>query len=125
MLLMKYCWVEQPARRSDLREVSERFSAMQTATGPVAKAALLTDWLRTAWSRERQLRCSHHDRRSPDRIEGRLVEEAIAAAFGARLEQVKEVYMLTGDLGETARFAKTEPTLCREPHVCFDRFDRC
>ena len=36
-----------------------------------------------------------------------LLEEAIATAFGASLEQVKEVNMLTGDIGETARLAKT------------------
>jgi DNA ligase-1 len=36
------------------------------------------------------------------------LEEAIAAAFGARLEQVKEVNMLTGDIGETAQLAKTK-----------------
>jgi len=36
-----------------------------------------------------------------------LLEEAVASAFQARLEQVKEVNMLTGDLGETARLAKT------------------
>src|SRR6202043_2871079 len=37
-----------------------------------------------------------------------LLEEAIAAAFGARVEQVKEVNMLTGDIGETARLAKAQ-----------------
>lgn len=35
-----------------------------------------------------------------------LVEEAVARAFGAGLEEVREANMLLGDLGETARLAR-------------------
>jgi DNA ligase-1 len=95
------------ARGMTIREVFERFSVMQTATGPVAKAALLTDWLRTIGpeSGSYVIRILTGDLRIG--LKEGLLEEAIAAAFGARLEQVKEVSMLTGDLGETARLAKT------------------
>jgi DNA ligase 1 len=90
-----------------IREVFERFNALQDAVGPVAKTALLTDWLRTVGPE-----CGNYIVRiltGDLRIglkEG-LLEEAIAAAFAARLEQVKEANMLTGDIGETARLAKT------------------
>ena len=94
-------------REISIREVSERFAAIQNATGTVAKTALLTDWLRTI-----DPECGSYIVRiltGDLRIglkEG-LLEEAIAAAFGASLEQVKEVNMLTGDIGETAQLAKT------------------
>jgi DNA ligase 1 len=90
-----------------LREVSERFSAIQTAIGPMAKAALLTDWLRTAGpdSGSYIVRIMTGDLRIG--LKEGLLEEAIAASYGSQLDQVKEVNMLTGDLGETARLAKT------------------
>jgi DNA ligase 1 len=94
-------------RDLSLREVSERFSAIQTAVGPMAKAALLTDWLRTAGPEcgSYIVRIMTGDLRIG--LKEGLLEEAIAAAFGVQLDQVKEVNMLTGDLGETARLAKT------------------
>jgi len=89
-----------------IREVSERFSAIQEATGPVAKAVLLTDWLRTAGPDcgSYIVRILTGDLRIG--LKEGLLEEAIAAAFGARLDQVKEANMLTGDVGATARLAK-------------------
>jgi DNA ligase-1 len=96
------------AREIAIREVSERFSAIQGASGPVAKAALLADWLRTidAECGSYIVRILTGDLRIG--LKEGLLEEAIAAAFGARLEQVKEVNMLTGDIGETAQLAKTD-----------------
>jgi DNA ligase-1 len=93
-------------RDLSLPEVSERFSAIQSAVGPMAKAALLTDWLRTAGpdSGSYVVRIMTGDLRIG--LKEGLLEEAIAAAYGAQLDQVKEVNMLTGDLGETARLAK-------------------
>ena len=94
------------SREIAIREVFDRFSAMQVAVGPVAKAALLTDWLRATGPEcgSYVVRIMTGDLRIG--LKEGLLEEAIAAAFGARLEQVKEVFMLTGDLGETARLAK-------------------
>ena len=40
-------------REMTIQEVSQRFAAMQDAIGPVAKTAILTDWLRTARSGKR------------------------------------------------------------------------
>jgi len=94
-------------REISIREVSERFAAMQNATGTVAKTALLTDWLRTVGPESGNyiVRIMTGDLRIG--LKEGLLEEAIAAAFGASLEQVKEVNMLTGDIGETAQLAKT------------------
>jgi DNA ligase 1 len=96
------------AREMAIREVSERFSAIQGASGPVAKAALLADWLRTIdpESGSYIVRIMTGDLRIG--LKEGLLEEAIAAAFRAPLEQVKEVNMLTGDIGETAQLAKTD-----------------
>jgi DNA ligase 1 len=94
-------------REIAIREVSERFSALQEAIGPVAKAALLTDWLRTVGPEcgSYIVRIMTGDLRIG--LKEGLLEEAIAAAFGGSVEQVKEVNMLTGDIGETAQLAKT------------------
>jgi DNA ligase 1 len=94
-------------REITIQEVSERFSALQEAVGPVAKSALLTDWLRTVGptSGSYIIRILTGDLRIG--LKEGLLEEAMAAAFGARLEQVKEVNMLTGDIGETAQLART------------------
>jgi DNA ligase 1 len=90
-----------------IQEVSERFSAIQAATGPMAKAALLTDCLRIVGPEcgSNIVRIMTGDLRIG--LKEGLLEEAIAAAFEARAEEVKEVNMLTGDIGETALLAKT------------------
>jgi DNA ligase-1 len=95
-------------REIAIREVSERFSAIQGANGPVAKAALLTDWLRTIDPEcgSYIVRIMTGDLRIG--LKEGLLEEAIASAYGASLEQVKEANMLTGDIGETAQLAKAD-----------------
>jgi DNA ligase 1 len=94
-------------REMSIQETAERFSAIQDATGPVAKAALLAGWLRTMGPEcgSYIVRILTGDLRIG--LKEGLLEEAIAAAFGAPLEQVKEVNMLTGDIGETAQLART------------------
>ena len=94
-------------REMTIQEVSQRFAAMQDAVGPMAKTAILTDWLYTVdpESGNYIVRIMTGDLRIG--LKEGLLEEAIATAFGASLEQVKEVNMLTGDTGETARLAKT------------------
>ncbi|HZC35961.1 MAG TPA: ATP-dependent DNA ligase [Chthoniobacterales bacterium] len=92
-------------RPSSMTEVKAQFDKLEQASGPAAKTALLTEWL----SRLDAARGSYVIRiLSGDlRIglkEG-LVEESIAAAFAAELDQVREAHMLTGDLGETAVLA--------------------
>jgi DNA ligase-1 len=93
-------------REISILEVSERFSALQNAAGPMAKAAFLGDWLRMVGPERGSyiVRILTGDLRIG--LKEGLLEEAIAGAFEARVEQVKEVNMLTGDIGETARLAK-------------------
>jgi DNA ligase-1 len=88
-------------------EVSERFAAIQDASGPLTKTALLADWLRNVGPESGSyiIRIITGDLRIG--LKEGLLEEAIATSFGARLDQVKEANMLTGDIGETALLAKT------------------
>jgi DNA ligase-1 len=88
-----------------LLEVQQVFSEIAAARGPAAKAHLLRGLLQ---------RCSPLEAKYIVKIIGgdlriglkeSLVEEAIARAFGAPLEQVKRANMLLGDLGETLRLA--------------------
>ncbi len=81
------------------------FEALQQTRGPVAKAELLAQQLARLSAREGQyvVKILTGDLRIGLR-EG-LVEEAIAAAFEAELEEVKEAHMLLGDIGKTALLA--------------------
>jgi DNA ligase-1 len=81
------------------------FDTLQKARGPVAKTELLRSRLATLSPREGQyvVKILSGDLRIGLR-EG-LVEEAIARAFEVRLEEVKEVNMLLGDIGATATLA--------------------
>ncbi len=94
------------SQEMSIAEVAERFSALQDATGPMVKAAILTEWLRIIGPEGGSyiVRILTGDLRIG--LKEGLLEEAIAVAFGRPLEQVREVNMLTGDLGETASLAK-------------------
>ena len=89
-----------------LGESRKFFEALQRARGPVAKTELLQHQLTRLTAREGQylVKILTGDLRIGLR-EG-LVEEAIAKAFGAPLDDVKEANMLLGDIGQAARLAK-------------------
>jgi ATP-dependent DNA ligase I len=93
-------------REMSILEVSERFDLLQNTRGPLTKTAVLADWLGYAGAEcgSYVIRIITGDLRIG--LKEGLLEEAIAAAFGASLEQVKEANMLTGDIGETALLAK-------------------
>lgn len=82
------------------------FEELQRARGPVAKADLLQSRLAKLSAREGQyvVKILTGDLRIGLR-EG-LVEEAIASAFSAPLDDVKEANMLLGDIGQTAVLAQ-------------------
>jgi DNA ligase-1 len=88
-----------------LVESKQLFDDLQRARGPVAKAELLQARLAKLSAREGQyvVKILTSDLRIGLR-EG-LVEEAIAAAFDAPVDDVKEANMLLGDIGETALLA--------------------
>lgn len=81
------------------------FEKLHRARGPIAKTNLLQTRLASLSAREGQyvVKILTGDLRIGLR-EG-LVEEAIARAFEAPLEQVKEANMLLGDIGATAALA--------------------
>src|SRR6266581_7049655 len=86
-------------------ESREFFEKLHRARGPIAKAELLQVRFANLSAREGQyfVKILTGDLRIGLR-EG-LVEEAIARAFGASLEQVREANMLLGDVGQTALLA--------------------
>ena len=88
-----------------LVESKQLFDDLQKARGPIAKAELLQTRLAKLFPREGQyvVKILTGDLRIGLR-EG-LVEEAIASAFEAPLDDVKEANMLLGDIGQTALLA--------------------
>jgi DNA ligase 1 len=88
-----------------IRESGELFENLHRARGPIAKAELLRNRFSKLSAREGQyiVKILTGDLRIGLR-EG-LVEEAIAKAFGASLEQVKEANMLLGNVGQIALLA--------------------
>lgn len=88
-----------------LRESEQLFDQLQLARGPIAKTELLQARLARLSAREGQyvVKILTGDLRIGLR-EG-LVEEAIATAFAAPLDDVKEANMLLGDIGQTALLA--------------------
>jgi DNA ligase-1 len=97
-----------PAVSPSLEQVAETYAAIETASGPARKAALLGALLE---------RCDPLTARYVVRIlsgelriglrEG-LVEAAIARAFDRPLESVKQAGMLTGDIGRMAELARDD-----------------
>ncbi|MFL6568795.1 MAG: ATP-dependent DNA ligase, partial [Chthoniobacterales bacterium] len=90
-----------------LVESKALFDALQKARGPIAKTELLRERLAKLSAREGQyvVKILTGDLRIGLR-EG-LVEEAIASAFRAPLDDVKEANMLLGDIGQTALLARS------------------
>jgi DNA ligase-1 len=88
-----------------LKQSRDFFDALHKTRGPAAKAELLRSRLATLSAREGQyvVKILSGDLRIGLR-EG-LVEEAIARAFEAPLDEVKEANMLLGDAGATATLA--------------------
>jgi DNA ligase-1 len=84
------------------------FTEIAAARGPAAKAALLTQLLNRATPIEAKyiVKVISGDLRIG--LKESLVEEAIAKAFEAPLDQVKRANMLLGDIGETLRLASAE-----------------
>jgi DNA ligase-1 len=88
-----------------LKQSRDFFDALHKTRGPAAKTELLRSRLATLSAREGQyvVKILSGDLRIGLR-EG-LVEEAIARAFEAPLDDVKEANMLLGDIGATAMLA--------------------
>jgi len=90
-----------------LSEVQQAFRAIAAARGPAAKGHLLRQLLERATPLEAKyiVKIISGDLRIG--LKESLVEEAIARAFDAPLDQVKRANMLLGDVGETLLLAST------------------
>jgi DNA ligase 1 len=88
-----------------LSDVRRAFTEIAAARGPSPKAALLRQLLTRATPLEAKyiVKIISGDLRIG--LKESLVEEAIAKAFDAPLDQVKRANMLLGDIGETLRLA--------------------
>jgi DNA ligase 1 len=88
-----------------LASVQEAFDQIAAARGPGPKARLLRELLQQATPREAKyiVKIISGDLRIG--LKESLVEEAIAQAFAAPLDQVKRANMLLGDIGQTLRLA--------------------
>jgi DNA ligase-1 len=88
-----------------LSTVRERFEQIAAARGPAAKGHLLRDLIGQATQIESKyiVKILSGDLRIG--LKESLVEEAIAKAFEAPLDQVKRANMLLGDIGETLQLA--------------------
>jgi ATP-dependent DNA ligase len=97
-----------PAGSPSLVEVAATFEAIEAASGPARKAALLATLLARSEPKTARgiVRVISGDLRIGLR-EG-LVEAAIAKAFERPLDAVKRAGMLTGDIGETAVLARED-----------------
>ena len=97
-----------PAGSPSLVEVAATFEAIEAASGPARKAALLATLLARSEPKTARgiVRVISGDLRIGLR-EG-LVEAAIAKAFDRPLDAVKRAGMLTGDIGATAVLARED-----------------
>src|SRR6478736_6755720 len=97
-----------PARSPTLTEVAAAYAAIETASGPAAKSAILRDLL----ARSDPLTAKYVVKVLGGELriglrEG-LVEAAIAKAFDRPLDDVKWAGMLTGDTGRLAQLARED-----------------
>jgi DNA ligase-1 len=91
-----------------LLEAREFFTTLESTRGPIAKGELLERRLATITAKEGEYVIRILARELRIGLKEGLVEEAIAAAFDAPLDLVKEANMLLGDIGETARLASRQ-----------------
>ena len=105
-VLEKAAHAPDPAGSPSLVEVAATFEAIEAASGPARKAALLATLLARSEPKTARgiVRVISGDLRIGLR-EG-LVEAAIAKAFDRPLDAVKRAGMLTGDIGVTAVLAR-------------------
>ena len=88
-----------------LRQSRDFLEALQKARGPVAKTNLLQSRLASLSALEGQYVVKIHSGDMRIGLREGLVEEAIACAFGAAFDEVRQANMLLGDIGATAVLA--------------------
>ncbi|MFZ4595012.1 MAG: ATP-dependent DNA ligase [Verrucomicrobiaceae bacterium] len=99
----------------DLVTIDHSFAALRQARGPLPKTQLLRDHLAqmSAFDGSWLIRLLSGDLRMGSK-EG-LIEEALAHAFDATADAVREAAMLTGDIGSAALLAKAKALQDAQP----------
>lgn len=97
-----------PARSPSLQEVEATYSAIESASGPARKAALLGALLERCDPLTAKYVVKVLTGELRIGLRDGLVEAALAKAFDRLLEHVKWAGMLTGDIGRTAALARDD-----------------
>jgi len=93
----------KPLAVNDVRDAA---AAIAGATGTEQRVGLLTDLFRCASADEARFLGRILSRETRIGLREGLLEEAIASAFEASLDDVRRAHMLTGEIGETALLAR-------------------
>ena len=97
-----------PEVSPSLPEVAATFAAIESASGPAAKAKLLHDLLARSDPATAKAIVKVLGGELRIGLREGLVEAAIAQAFDSRIEDVKWAGMLTGDIGRLAELARDD-----------------
>jgi DNA ligase-1 len=100
--------LDRPAagRALSLADVRDGFAAVAGAGSADERVALFAELFRRASPEEARFIGRVASRETRIGLREGLLEEAIAAAFDASLEDVRRAHMLTGEIGEAAMLAK-------------------
>jgi len=89
-------------------EVARTFHAIAAAANAEERIGLMAELFRRASPGEARFIGRVSSRETRIGLREGLLEEAVAAAFGRDLDAVRRAHMLTGDIGEAARLARTD-----------------
>jgi DNA ligase 1 len=92
--------------RLTVADVARGFAAIAAAGSAAERVSLMTDLYRRATTEEARFIGRVASRETRIGLREGLLEEAVAAAFGAEPESVRRAHMLTGEIGETAVLAR-------------------
>jgi DNA ligase-1 len=92
--------------RLTVSDVAAGFAAVAAATTAEARVARMAELFGRADAEEARFIGRIVSRETRIGLREGLLEEAVAAAFGAEIAAVRRAHMLTGEIGETARLAR-------------------
>ena len=98
-------------------DVADAFAAIASASSADDRVARMTDLFRRADAEEARFIGRIASRETRIGLREGLLEEAVAAAFDAPLDDVRRAHMLTGEIGETARLARSGSLADARLHV--------
>ncbi|MGZ8513122.1 MAG: ATP-dependent DNA ligase, partial [Candidatus Limnocylindria bacterium] len=96
----------RPATGLNVRDVADAFAAVAAAASTEQRVHAMTGLFERAGTEEARFIGRVASRETRIGLREGLLEEAVAAAFDASLEDVRRAHMLTGEIGETAQLAR-------------------